>query len=80
MTGSSADSSTTPESTATSGTAAPSSEAAATAAARAGLTLSQRAGGVRLSFHVWNTQADVEAALEVLTPFVSSTAGGSLRG
>ncbi|WP_239097697.1 aminotransferase class V-fold PLP-dependent enzyme [Kytococcus sedentarius] len=55
-------------------------EAAAAAAARAGLTLSQRAGGVRLSFHVWNTQADVEAALEVLTPFVSSTAGGSLRG
>ena len=53
---------------------------AAAAAARAGLTLSQRAGGVRLSFHVWNTQADVEAALEVLTPFVSSTAGGSLRG
>ncbi len=43
---------------------------AAQAAARAGLTISQRAGGVRLSFHVWNTRADVDRALEVLAPFV----------
>ncbi|WP_374929209.1 aminotransferase class V-fold PLP-dependent enzyme [Kytococcus sedentarius] len=50
---------------------------AAEAAARAGLTLSQRAGGVRLSFHVWNTPADVEAALEALTPFLTSPAAGS---
>ncbi|MFC0359465.1 aminotransferase class V-fold PLP-dependent enzyme [Kytococcus schroeteri] len=42
---------------------------AAQAAERAGLTLSQRAGGVRLSFHVWNTEQDVDRALEVLAPF-----------
>ncbi|WP_462417273.1 aminotransferase class V-fold PLP-dependent enzyme [Kytococcus sp. Marseille-QA3725] len=44
-------------------------EGAAAAAERAGLTLSQRAGGVRLSFHAWNTRADVDRALEVLSPF-----------
>lgn len=32
----------------------------------AGMQVAGRGGGVRLSFHLWNTQADVDAALHVL--------------
>ncbi|SNC61249.1 Selenocysteine lyase/Cysteine desulfurase [Kytococcus aerolatus] len=45
-------------------------QAATDAVERAGLAVSQRAGGLRLSFHVWNTEAEADRAAEVLAPFV----------
>ncbi|WP_392669556.1 aminotransferase class V-fold PLP-dependent enzyme [Streptomyces sp. LN785] len=36
------------------------------ALARAGITVSDRAGNLRVAFHLYNTQADVDHALEVL--------------
>ncbi len=36
--------------------------------ARAGIMAAARAGRLRASFHLYNTEADVDAALEALTP------------
>ena len=36
------------------------------ALARAGIAVSVRAGNLRAAFHLYNTQADVDHALEVL--------------